>query len=69
MEWIYRNNTGIAITSTISLENNNNPNGVSYNISNDRLFVTNTNSSTVSAIENDEKWSFFSYNGQGKSHK
>jgi YVTN family beta-propeller protein len=40
------------VTSTIPLGINNNPNDIFYNVDNDRLFVTNTNSSTVSAIEN-----------------
>jgi YVTN family beta-propeller protein len=41
------------VTRTIPLGINNNPNDISYNVIDDRLFVTNTNSSTVSAIE---KW-------------
>jgi YVTN family beta-propeller protein len=40
------------VTRTILLGINNNPIDISYNISNDRLLVTNTNSSTVSVIEN-----------------
>jgi YVTN family beta-propeller protein len=40
------------VTRTIPLGINNNPNDISYNVIDDRLFVTNTNSSTVSAIEN-----------------
>ena len=39
------------VTGIIPLGINNNPNDISYNVSNDRLFVTNTNSRTVSAIE------------------
>jgi DNA-binding beta-propeller fold protein YncE len=39
------------VTRTIPLGINNNPIDISYNISNDRLLVTNTNSSTVSVIE------------------
>jgi YVTN family beta-propeller protein len=40
------------VTRTIPLGSNNNSIDISYNISNDRLLVTNTNSSTVSVIEN-----------------
>jgi DNA-binding beta-propeller fold protein YncE len=40
------------VISTIPLGTNNDLNDISYYVSNDRLFVTNSNLSTVFAIEN-----------------
>ena len=39
------------VARTIPLESGNNPNDI-YDVNSDRLFATNTNSSTVSVIEN-----------------
>jgi DNA-binding beta-propeller fold protein YncE len=40
------------VARTIPLGSGNNPNDIIYDVNNDRLFATNTNSSTVSVIEN-----------------
>ena len=42
----------VSRTIPLGINNNTNPNDISYDASNDTLFVTNTNSSLVSAIKN-----------------